>query len=197
MDAWLGVLLGVGLAAACGFRIFLPFLVLALFARAGAISLAPGFDWIGTDPAILAFGVATALEVTAYFVPWLDHALDALATPASLVAGTVAVAAVFGDVPPLLRWTVAAIAGGGTAGLVQGASVAARATSTLVTGGLGNVVVAGAELLGAAVTSVISLLIPAAGAALALVVCAFALALLLRRRNTPPASQNPADTCTR
>jgi hypothetical protein len=197
MDAWLGVLLGIGLAAACGFRIFLPFLVLGLFARAGGIALAPGFDWIGTDPAILAFAVATALEVTGYFVPWLDHALDALATPASLVAGTVAVAAVFGDVSPLLRWTVAAIAGGGTAGLVQGASVAARATTAMVTGGLGNVVVAGMELCGAALTSLVSLLIPAAGAALALVACAFALALLLRRRNPPPASQNPADTCTR
>jgi hypothetical protein len=182
MDALVAVLLGVGLAAACGFRIFLPFLVLGLFARAGALPLAPGFGWIGTDAAVLAFAVATALEVGAYFVPWLDHALDALATPASLLAGTVAVAAVFGDVPPLLRWTVAAIAGGGTAGLVQGASVAARATSTLATGGLGNAAVAAAELTGAAVTSLVSLLLPAAGAALALIACAFALGLLLRRR---------------
>jgi hypothetical protein len=182
MDAVVAVLLGVGLAAACGFRIFLPFLMLGLFARADALTLAPGFGWIGTDAAVLAFAVATALEVAAYFVPWLDHALDALATPASLLAGTVAVAAVFGDVSPLLRWTVAAIAGGGAAGLVQGASVAARATSAMATGGLGNVVVAAAELGGAAVTSLVSLLAPAAGAALAIVACAFALGLLLRRR---------------
>jgi hypothetical protein len=187
VDAALGVLLGIGLAAACGFRIFVPFLVLSTAALGGHVPLADGFQWIGTPVALTAFALATLLEVGAYFLPWLDNLLDALATPVTVIAGMVAVAAVATELPPALRWTVAMIAGGGVAGVVQGGSVLARATSTLATGGLGNVAVSGLELVGSVVASLTAVLLPLLGGLLAIVVAVAALRMILRRRRRAPA----------
>ena len=72
-------------------------------------------------------GVAAFVEVLAYYVPGVDNLLDTLATPAALVAGTVVSAAVMTDVPPMVKWTAAVIAGGGVAGLTQGATAMLRA----------------------------------------------------------------------
>jgi len=182
VDAALGALLGIGLAAACGFRIFVPFLVLSVAALGGHVPLAGGFEWIGTPVALTAFALATLLEVGAYFLPWLDNLLDTLATPVTVIAGMVAVAAVATELPPPLRWTVAMIAGGGVAGVVQGGSVLARATSTLATGGLGNVAVSGLELVGSVVASLTAVLLPVLGGALALLVSVAAIRMMLRRR---------------
>ena len=110
MENLLNLAIGIGLAAACGFRISVPMLVMALAARIGDITLAPGFAWMGSDPAIATFGIATLLEVTAYFIPWVDHFLDLIASPASIAAGTIVTAAMLGHMSPLLRWSLAAIA---------------------------------------------------------------------------------------
>jgi len=45
-------------------------------------------------------------------VPGVDNLLDTLATPAALIAGTVVSAAVMTDLPPMVKWTAAIIAGG-------------------------------------------------------------------------------------
>src|SRR5947209_5055832 len=90
----LSICLGIGLSAACGFRVFVPLLVMSIASLSGHLSLAPGFAWIGTYPALLTFAVATILEIAGYYIPWLDHALDILASPAAIVAGTVATASV-------------------------------------------------------------------------------------------------------
>src|SRR4249919_1481811 len=81
-----------------------------------------------------------------FYIPGVDNILDALATPAAFVAGTVVSAAVMTDVPPMVKWTAAVIAGGGIAGLTQGVTAMLRAKSTVFTGGLGNLVIATAEL---------------------------------------------------
>ena len=111
-------------------------------------------------------GVAAFAEVLAYYVPVIDNLLDALATPAALVAGTVVSAAVMTDVPPMVKWTAAVIAGGGIAGLTQGVTGMLRAHSTVLTGGLGNTVIATAELCGALLISFLALAAPAAAIAL-------------------------------
>jgi len=141
----LPIAVGLALAAACGLRVFAPLLVLGLAGHFGAIHLTHGFEWVAGTPALIALGVATMLEIAAYYVPWLDHALDAVATPAAVMAGALAAVAVFADLPPWLRWSAALIGGGGLAGLTQGASVLLRLKSTLLTGGLGNPVVATGE----------------------------------------------------
>ncbi|MEZ4833063.1 MAG: DUF4126 domain-containing protein, partial [Caldilineaceae bacterium] len=123
LELLLSIAIGVGLAAAVGFRVFVPFTIISLAALSGTLDLAPGFEWIGAYPALLAFGVATVIEIAAYYVPWLDNLLDSIATPAAIVAGAVITASVVGDVSPLLRWSLAAIAGGGVAATVQAGTV--------------------------------------------------------------------------
>ena len=152
---------GLGLAAACGFRIFLPLLALAVAARADLVPLADGFEWLTSTPALIAFGTATALEIGAYYVPWLDHLLDTTATPAAVAAGALASASVLTELPPLLQWSVALVGGGTAAGIVSGATSLLRLGSTATTGGLGNPIVATLEWVFAAVTAVLAILVPA------------------------------------
>ena len=160
METLLGICLGIGLSAACGFRVFVPLLVMSLASISGHLQLAPGFDWIGSTPALIAFSVATVLEIAGYYVPWLDHLLDTMATPAAIVAGTIATASMVTDMSPLMKWSLAIIAGGGAAGVVQGTTVAARGLSLAGTGGLANPLVATLEWLGALITSIMAILAP-------------------------------------
>jgi hypothetical protein len=177
MESLLSLAVGIGLSAACGFRVFVPLLVAAVAARAGVLTPSPGFEWLGTDPALIALGAATLLEVLAYFIPGLDHLLDLIATPTAVMAGILASAAVLTDLPPTLKWGLAAIAGGGAAGLVQGASVLLRLKSTALSGGLGNPVVALFELAAALVTSLVAIVCPLLAVLLVLTLCGLAFRL--------------------
>src|SRR5215469_8319243 len=149
LDLALAIAMGVGLAAAVGFRVFLPMLVLSLGAYTGHLTLTSGLAWLGTPVALVMLSVAAAIEILAYYIPGVDNALDVIAAPAALVAGTVVSAAVMTDVPPMVRWTTAVIAGGGAAGVIQGLTSLLRAKSTAMTAGLGNHVIATGELAGA------------------------------------------------
>ncbi len=182
LEGLLSIAIGLGLAAACGFRVFTPLLLAGGAAHLGYLPLASGFDWLGTTPALLAFGTATLLEIGAYYIPWLDHALDLMATPAAVVAGILASASVVTDLPPLLKWTVTIIGGGGVAGLIQASSVLLRFKSTALTGGLDNPLVATLELIGAVVTALLAILVPLAGL---LLVAVLAVVVLRRRRLRP------------
>lgn len=175
----LSIALGVGLAAATGFRLFLPLLVLSIAAWTGHVNLSESFAWLGTPTAVLMLGTAAIVEVAAFYIPGVDNLLDTLATPGAVVAGTIASAAVMTDVPPMVKWTAAVIAGGGVAGITQGLTAMLRAKSTVFTGGLGNSTVATAELGGATLISILALAAPVA--ALVLVVLFFWLAFRLVR----------------
>lgn len=171
---------GLGLAAACGFRVFLPLLALGAAARAELVPLAGGFEWLASTPALGAFGVATAFEVGAYYVPWLDNLLDVAAAPAAVAAGALASASVLTDLPPLLQWSVALVGGGTAAGVVQGATSLVRLGSSATTGGLANPVVATGEWVAAATTAVLAILVPVV-ALLALGALLFAITRFARR----------------
>ncbi|HTG44608.1 MAG TPA: DUF4126 domain-containing protein, partial [Verrucomicrobiae bacterium] len=160
MDTLLSICIGIGLAAACGFRVFIPLLIMSIASASGHLTLAPSFQWIGSQTALITFSVATALEIVAYYVPWLDNFLDSIATPVAVVAGTIVTASMVTNVDPFLRWTLAVIAGGGAAALVQGSTVLVRAVSTSTTGGIGNSIVSSAELGLSALTSVLAILVP-------------------------------------
>jgi Domain of unknown function (DUF4126) len=152
--------LGIALAAAVGLRIFVPLLVIAVAAWSGKIHVAPSFAWLATVPAMAMLGVAAVVEIAAYYIPGVDNLLDAIATPVALGAGTMMVAAPLWDMPPLLKWTAAVIAGGGAAGLTHGFTALLRAKSTVATGGLANPVVATTELGGALGLSLLALALP-------------------------------------
>ena len=174
LETLLSIAIGLCLAAACGFRVFLPLAGLSAASLAGHLPLALHFQWLATTPAAVALGTATVAEVVAYYVPWLDHALDTLATPAAVAAEILATSAVVIDLPPVLKGAIALIGGGGAAGLIQGASVLLRLKSTALTGGTGNPVVATGELIGAATLAVLGLLVPLLGLALAIGIVAWA-----------------------
>src|SRR5262244_2609398 len=179
-DLGLSIVLGVGLAAATGFRVFLPMLVVSMASYTGHLSLGDGFAWLGTPAALTMLGAAALAEIAAYYIPGVDNLLDTLATPAAFVAGTIVSAAVMTDLPPMVKWTAAVIAGGGVAGLTQGVTAILRAKSTVLTGGLGNLVIATAELGGALLVSLLTLVAPLA--ALALVILFLWLAIRLLRQ---------------
>jgi hypothetical protein len=160
MEQLLSVCVGIGLSAACGFRVFVPLLIMSIASLSGHLTLAHGFEWIGTYPALVSFAVATCLEIGGYYIPWLDHLLDTLATPAAIVAGTIVTASAVTDMSPFLKWTLAVIAGGGAAGIVQSATVLTRGASALTTAGMANPVVATLELGGATFTSILALVAP-------------------------------------
>lgn len=164
----LPILLGISLAAACGLRVFLPLFITSLLTHfdVGAVGLRDGFGWMGEWPALVAFGVATVLELLAYFVPFLDHLLDTIAIPLATVAGTLAAASTFVDLPPLLTWSLALIAGGGIAGLISAGTATTRVASTTTTAGLGNPLLAMAETAGSLVLSVLAWFLPVVAAVL-------------------------------
>lgn len=187
METLLGVSVGLALSTAAGLRIFVPLLLTGLAGRFDYIALTPGMAWIASDTALLALATATLLEVGGYYVPWLDNVLDMMAPPVAATAGVIATAAVTPELSPLLRWTLAIIAGGGMAGLVQAGTAMLRLKSSAFTGGVGNPLLATTELMGALALSGLALLVPL----LALAAVLLALALLAwrlvvsRRRRSP------------
>jgi hypothetical protein len=160
METLMGLIVGIGLSAACGFRVFVPLLGLSMASMCGHVTLAPGFEWIGTGTAFFTFSVATVLEIGAFYIPWLDHLLDVIATPAAIVAGSIMTASMVGDMTPFLRWSMAIIAGGGAAGIIQTGTVVGRAASTATTGGFGNFIISTIELIGAVLTTILAILLP-------------------------------------
>jgi hypothetical protein len=181
MEYLLYVLLGIGLAAACGFRVFVPFLAISIAAMTGQLKLAPDFAWLGSWPALIVFGVATVAEIVAYYVPWLDHVLDVAATPTAIIAGVIVTASVVTGMNPVLRWALAAIAGGGVAAAVQLATVALRRASTYATAGFAHPLAATAETGGSVGMSALSLLVPVVAGILALLLILIAARWFSRR----------------
>jgi hypothetical protein len=187
VDIVVSIALGVGLAAAVGFRVFLPLLVMSGAAYTGHLTLGDSFAWLATPTALAMLSVAAIVEILAYYVAGVDNLLDAIATPAALVAGTIAAAAVMTDLPPLVKWTTAVIAGGGAAGLTQSVTSLVRAKSTVMTGGLGNAAVSTGELGGALLVALLALLAPLAALAIVVLFCWLAVRLVRRTFRQAPA----------
>jgi len=184
VDTVLSVLIGLGLAAACGFRVFVPLLIMSLASRAevGHLVLGPHFAWIGSTPALIAFSVATVLEIAGYYIPWVDNLLDAVATPTAIIAGILVTASAMTDVSPMLKWTLAVLAGGGTTAVFQGVTSMVRHISSFTTGGLGNPVVATAEAGSSALLAVLAITLPVLAFLLVLTLLYLGIKKLLFRR---------------
>lgn len=158
---FLAACVGIGLAAASGFRVFLPLFGLALSAKFLHFQLSPELTWLMSPVALITLGMATIFEIGAYYIPWVDNVLDTIATPAAAIAGTLAAGAVFiGVDDPAIKWGLALVGGGGAASLVQVSTVATRAASTMTTGGVANPIVATGEWMSALLLTVLSLFAP-------------------------------------
>ncbi|MCV6631580.1 MAG: DUF4126 domain-containing protein [Flavobacteriaceae bacterium] len=166
----ISIFLGIGLAAAVGFRVFLPLFVLSVASHFGDWGLNESFAWLGSTTAMITLGIAMLVEIGAYLIPWLDNMLDSIAVPLAGVAGTIVVIATVADLDPVVSWSLAIIAGGGTAAAVSGTSAVTRLTSTATTGGLANGGVAVAETGAATALAAVSVLWPTIAMVLVIVV---------------------------
>lgn len=160
MELILSLFIGIGLSAACGFRVFVPLLITSLAASSGHVNLGSNFHWLATNTAIVTFSIATFLEVLAYFIPFVDNILDHIAAPAAVIAGTVITASMGYQLDPYMKWTLAVIAGGGSAAIVHSATTLTRLASTTTTFGTGNFIIATLEIIAAVVTSITAIFMP-------------------------------------
>ncbi len=159
----MAVSLGLGLSAACGFRVFVPLLAMGIGARAGLVDLGESWSWMSETWVIAVFAVATILEIAGYYIPWVDNLLDSVTTPAAIVAGVIVSSASLGQIEgidPVLQWMLAVIAGGGVSGTVQLGTAVTRAASTAVTGGVGNPAVSTVEAGASTSFAVLAVLVP-------------------------------------
>ncbi len=176
--------IGIGLAAATGFRVFLPMFAVSLASYMHWIPMSGNFEWLSGLPALITTGIATVVEILAYYIPYVDHLLDTLSVPLATVAGSVLFASQFADIGTFPQWALALIAGGGTAATISSGFAGTRAASTASTGGLGNSVVATTETAGAGIMSFLAMAAPflAAICAIALVIVVFVLGRKIWRR---------------
>jgi hypothetical protein len=171
----LEILLAISLSAAAGFRVFVPLLVVSLAAVVGHFDLPSSLDWMETTPAAILLAAACLLEIGGYYIPWFDHALDTIASPAAVIAGTLVAGSLAPDsLGPVAQWTLAFVAGGGTAGLTKTLMNILRIGSTATSGGLANPILSTVELLAATGLSVLAVTVPALAGLLVLVLMVLA-----------------------
>ncbi|MGB1754386.1 MAG: DUF4126 domain-containing protein [Candidatus Thalassarchaeaceae archaeon] len=188
-DIILALCMGLGLAAASGFRVFLPPFLLSIAVRADAVEVDltnTSLEYFDSNVAVILLGVATIAELAAYYVPWVDNILDSIASPAAIVAGTGMTAIVLGGTDPVIQWALAIIAGGGVTAAVQGATVVTRGVSTAITAGIGNPVVSTGENIASLILSIIAIVL--APLAAILVVILFAMIVKKTLKKAKPSS---------
>jgi len=154
------ILLGIGLAASVGFRIFVPLFALSIASFYNIIPLNDNWEWIGSTAAMIVLGIATIVEIGAYLIPWFDNLLDTIAVPLAAVAGTAVMLSTAAELDPLITWSLAIIAGGGTATAIKTSTSTTRLASTATTGGIANPIVSTVESTTSVVMSVLAFLWP-------------------------------------
>ena len=185
-DVILALCMGLGLAAASGFRVFLPPFLLSIAVRADAVDVDltnSSLEYFDSNVAVILLGVATIAELAAYYVPWVDNLLDSIASPAAIIAGTGMTAIVLGGTDPVIQWALAIIAGGGVTAAVQGATVVTRGVSTAITAGIGNPVVSTGENIASLILSILAIFLAPLAAFLALILLAMIVKMMAKKAN--------------
>lgn len=179
LNMLLSVAAGIALAAAAGFRAFVPLFAAGLAVHFGWMEPARGFDWLGEPVVLVALGTATVAEIAAYYAPGVDHVLDLLGAPVAVIAGIVAAAGVMVGLPDWLRWLTAIGAGGAVATAGHALNALGRAKTGAASGGVGNPVYSTAELASSIVISALAVALPVIAVILLIALAAF---VLQRRR---------------
>lgn len=183
MSVALSVATGIALAAAAGFRAFVPLLAAGLAIHFGYVEAAPGFAWLGEPVVLIALAIATVTEIAAYYIPGVDHVLDVIGSPVAVAAGIVAAASVMVGLPDWLRWFSAIGLGGAVTTTGHALTAIGRAKTGAVSGGLGNPVFATGELAGSLLLATFALLLPFIALVLVIAIIAIVVQRRRRRRN--------------
>lgn len=166
----LSIFLGIGLAASVGFRVFLPLFALSLASYFNVWELNASWEWIGSTTALITLGVATLVEIVAYYIPIVDNALDTIAVPLATIAGTAVMVSTIADLSPVITWSLAIIAGGGTAAAIKSTTSTTRLGSTVSTAGIGNPIFSTIETGTSIVMSIIAIFLPVVGIVLVILI---------------------------
>ncbi len=187
MELLISICIGIGLAASSGFRIFIPMLAANIASLSGFHQFGSGFEWLNTWAAFGILITASIAEIAAYYIPVLDNALDHIALPVAVAAGTLLSASfITADISPALKWGLGIVAGGGTAGIIHSGMGMLRLGSTATTGTLANPLVTTAEN-GASITfSIMALLVPIVLAVLVLFLVFYILRKIIRTVSKKP-----------
>ncbi len=190
---------GIAISAACGFRVFLPILIIGILERYGGdwelpLTVPEGLSWAGNGFVLLGLGVATVVEITAFYIPWLDSMLDTISAPMAVIAGTILTYCVLVDASDTSRILLSLVGGGGSAGLVAGTTALTRGASTVLTAGLGNSVVSSVENGLSIVGVILALAVPVLGVILLIVFLIAAIKLIshLRKKRKERLAQTTA-----
>ena len=165
VEGWLGVVpavaLAIALAASTGLRAWLPLLLTGIVARSGFLELGPSFQFLASDRALVALGLATVLEITADKIPVVDHVLDTLSVVIRPAAGSLLAASVLWPVAdPFTALALGTVIGAPSSLVPHAAKSALRAASTAFTGGLANPVLSLVEDTAALALFVLAVVVP-------------------------------------
>ena len=187
----LALCMGISLSAACGFRVFVPLLAVSLAVRYGGVSVNDTFAWVGTDAAFICLSVATVVEILAYYIPVVDHALDVVNTPLALVAGAIITCGMLPDMPDFAQWGIGIVGGAGAAGVIQAGTAAVRGMSSATTVTLGNPIVSSLENIFSILGSILAILVPALAIIGVLIMSYMAYRIIRRLRQRAAARPAP------
>ncbi len=161
LNTLVSLILGISLSAACGLRVFLPFLIVSIGADLGYLTLPVDLHWLGTNQSLIMLLIASIVEILGYYIPWIDNLLDPIALPLATAAGTLVTAATLpAETNSLVQWTLALIVGGGSASLIKGTTSLSRLGSTALSGGLTNFLLSTVEWMGATILTILALTLP-------------------------------------
>jgi Domain of unknown function (DUF4126) len=154
----MSILVGLALATATGFRIFIPMLFLSIGANYGFIDLSNSMDWLGTDTALIVLGIGTAIELLSYLIPGLDNVMDVIDTPIAVIAGILIMFSVVQTDNPMTHWVLAIIIGGAIPAVLKAFKATIRGGLTAFTGGFGNIFLSIFEAIASIFVAVVAIL---------------------------------------
>lgn len=186
MEVVLQILIGIGLSATCGFRVFVPLFVMGLAGLSGYMEIGSEFGWIASYPAVIIFGIATLIEIAGYFIPFVDNILDQISIPISIVAGIIVFGSVVIEMDPILKWTLAVIAGGGVATATSLLSNGVHAVSTLTTAGTANPGISAVESTTSVLMTILSIFLPIVSLTLIVLIVILTVRYLKRSKKKAP-----------
>lgn len=151
----INILLGLALATATGFRIFLPMFLLSFTSHIGWVTLPQKLSWLEGETALFVLGVAMLIELVSYFIPGVDNIMDIIDTPIAVIVGFLVVFSVI-EVNSMMEWILAVVIGGIVPAVIKACKATIRGGVTLLMGGLGNGLFSIVEALASILIVVIS-----------------------------------------
>ncbi|MBB4635528.1 DUF4126 domain-containing protein [Longimicrobium terrae] len=176
MDALSAAAFGIVLAACAGLRAFLPVFSASLAAWTLHVPLPQNLEWLARPETVLAFGIATLIEILGDKVPLVDHALDSIQLFTKPGLAVLAATPFLYQLSPQYAIGIGIVLGAPLALGVHSAKATARVGSTAATGGIGNPILSVVEDVAAIGSIALAFLAPV----VALVLLAVMLFLLVR-----------------